>query len=192
MLSILLLGTNINSGKVFISGLDLDGKYRVSAGEVGKLTFGWAATYYSRWDSENPDGTYSPNINSASSFTSGVIPRLKATYSLDWERGPWNAALAYHWQSSYSDICGNSDDNCDANGGPNPPRQVGAYETWDVQGSYAGIKDLKLTAGIKNLFNRTPPYTNAGGAAFFQAGYDPSYADPRGRYLYLNATYKFW
>ena len=50
---------------------------------------------------------------------------------------------------------------------------------------------LALTVGIKNLFNQDPPYTNSGGQVSFQSGYDPQYADPRGRFIYLTATYTF-
>ncbi|HSU64106.1 MAG TPA: hypothetical protein VLJ12_09600, partial [Burkholderiales bacterium] len=61
-------------------------------------------------------------------------------------------------------------------------------------GSYTGLannKNLKLTFGIRNLFDKNPPYTNAGGQNYFQSGYDPGYADPRGRTFVLSATYKF-
>jgi iron complex outermembrane receptor protein len=37
-----------------------------------------------------------------------------------------------------------------------------------------------------------PPYSNAGGQTSFQSGYDPTYGDPRGRFLYARATYKFF
>lgn len=71
------------------------------------------------------------------------------------------------------------------------PRHVGSYETYDLQGAYTGIKNLKLTLGIENVLDRDPPYTNAGGQNFFQAGYDPGYADPRGRFYYGSVTYTF-
>ncbi len=68
---------------------------------------------------------------------------------------------------------------------------MGVYETFDAQVQYTGFKNLAFTAGVRNLLNRPPPYTNAGGQTSFQAGYDPQYADPRGRFLYLGATYAF-
>ncbi len=60
-----------------------------------------------------------------------------------------------------------------------------------MQGSWAGIKGLKLTVGVRNLFDRDPPYTVAGGQVAFQGGYDPQYADPRGRFYYGRVTYAF-
>ena len=45
--------------------------------------------------------------------------------------------------------------------------------------------------GIKNVLNTIPPYTNAGGQNYFQSGYDPGYADPRGRFIHATISYKF-
>ena len=36
---------------------------------------------------------------------------------------------------------------------------------------------------VRNLFDRDPPYVNTNAA--FQSGYDPQYADPRGRFVYF-------
>jgi iron complex outermembrane receptor protein len=42
---------------------------------------------------------------------------------------------------------------------------------------------------VKNIKDRDPPYTNEGGQ--FAAGYDITYADVRGRFVYGGFTYKF-
>jgi iron complex outermembrane receptor protein len=68
---------------------------------------------------------------------------------------------------------------------------VGNYETVDFFTSYSGIKDMRLKFGIRNIFNTPPPYTNAGGQTSFQAGYDPQYGDPRGRFVFAGVTYQF-
>ena len=60
-----------------------------------------------------------------------------------------------------------------------------------MQASYRGWKDLIAAVGIRNLLDRAPPYTNAGGQNYFQAGYDPTYGDPRGRTYYVSLGYKF-
>jgi iron complex outermembrane receptor protein len=41
------------------------------------------------------------------------------------------------------------------------------------------------------MFDKDPPYTNAGGQNYFQSGYDPGYADPRGRFYYGTVSYSF-
>jgi iron complex outermembrane receptor protein len=70
------------------------------------------------------------------------------------------------------------------------PARVNAFQTWDLQGSYTGIKNLSLRLGVKNLLDKNPPVAVTLGQ-YFQIGYDPSYYDPHGRFVYLNAAYKF-
>ena len=38
-----------------------------------------------------------------------------------------------------------------------------AYETFDVQAMWTGMRNLRLTLGMKNILDKDPPYTNAGG-----------------------------
>ena len=61
---------------------------------------------------------------------------------------------------------------------------------WDVQGIYAGFRNTKIVLGIRNLFDREPPFTQTGSARF-AAGYDGVNTDPRGRTFYARVTYAF-
>jgi iron complex outermembrane receptor protein len=176
--------SNLNIGRINVTGIDFDAKWRVAAGDIGRFTIAYNGTYFITYDGQNPDGSYTGAISQVNGLTGGVIPRLKTYLSVNLARGPWNGTLAYNWQSSYYDL-GN------APFFDLPTRRVGVYETFDAQVQYTGFRNLALTAGVRNLLNRPPPYTNAGGQTSFQAGYDPQYADPRGRFLYLGATYAF-
>jgi outer membrane receptor protein involved in Fe transport len=52
------------------------------------------------------------------------------------------------------------------------------------------MKTLRLTFGVRNLFNKVPPYANyAASANNFIGGYDISYGDPLLRFVYLRAVY---
>jgi iron complex outermembrane receptor protein len=56
--------------------------------------------------------------------------------------------------------------------------------------SFLGLKSFKFTLGAKNLFDKNPPYANyAASANNFIGGYDLTYGDPRGRFVYANVTY---
>jgi outer membrane receptor protein involved in Fe transport len=69
-------------------------------------------------------------------------------------------------------------------------RDVGVYDTLDSQLAYTGYKTLKFALGVKNLFDTNPPYANyAGSANNFIGGYDISYGDPRGRFVYASVSY---
>ena len=50
-------------------------------------------------------------------------------------------------------------------------------------------KALTLRGGVQNIFDTSPPFSQQ--AYFFLSGYDPSYTDPRGRFFYVSAQYKF-
>jgi iron complex outermembrane receptor protein len=174
--------TNINLGKVKVAGFELDAKYTVAMAG-GRLTASLAGTYFSKYDTQNLDGTYSTGLDTTNTLTGGVVPRWKHYASLDWAGGPWGFTLGQNWQKGYNDLPPT---------GGTPLRRVGAYELWDLQARYTGVKNLELRAGIRNLFDRDPPYSNAGGNTSFQGGYDPGYADPRGRFFYAGLTYKFF
>ena len=68
-------------------------------------------------------------------------------------------------------------------------RRVGSLSTFDVQANYTGFKNTKVVLGIKNLFDRPPPFTQAGGG--LSGGYDPFYANPLGITYYATLTYSF-
>ena len=56
--------------------------------------------------------------------------------------------------------------------------------------TWTGVKNLAITAGINNVFDRDPPLS--GQVNTFQRGYDPRFTDPLGRALMLRASYKFF
>ncbi|MFO1340925.1 MAG: TonB-dependent receptor [Burkholderiaceae bacterium] len=167
-----------NRGKQIISGLDLG------------LTLSHIDTAYGRFgvrmngtltlQSKQQTGDGDPYISNLGHFVNdGVVQRWRHTLSLDWEQGPFNATLANNYLSGYKDqtIIGK------------PDRQVTAYSLWDVSGGWEVNQALTLRAGIKNLFDTAPPFSQQ--AWFFLSGYDPSYTDPRGRFFYASLQYKF-
>ena len=108
-----------------------------------------------------------------------VVQRWRHTLSVDWSSGPYAATLSNTYLSSYWDqsIVGK------------PDRRVSEYSLWDLSGSWEATQALTLRAGVRNLLDTAPPFSQQ--AYFFLSGYDPSYTDPRGRYVYLSGTYKF-
>ena len=185
--------TNTNLGETRVHGLDLDFRHRMPTTGAGVYTVGLNGTYFLKYEIQNPDGSFSSINGQVSPITQGVggvIPRWRHYLYLDWKMAPWNLSLAQQYQSRYQDIPGTIED-------PTDPafhsRNVLAYSVFHFYSSYTGLidKNLKVTFGIRNLLDTKPPYTNAGGQNFFQAGYDPGYVDPRGRTYLLSATYKF-
>jgi iron complex outermembrane recepter protein len=119
----------------------------------------------------------------------GRTARFRAGHyaQLNWTYEAWGATLANTYQNGYSEVdlttCDNNGLNCTGT------RRVGSYSIWDLQGRYSGFKNLTLTLGIRNLSDTAPPVSNQ--MADFQAGYDPTYGDPRGRVFYAAIRHAF-
>ncbi len=175
-----ILQTNLNLGATKISGIDLDVRWRIPAGDLGRFTISGSGTYFSRFDAQNLDGSYSGGVDLVNPATGGVVPRFKSYLSLDWQRGPWDVNVAQNFQKGYQDLPGSA---------TGAPRDVGSYTTFDLQSTYSGFKGWRLTLGARNVFDKDPPYSNVGGVTQFQAGYDAQYADPRGRFVYGRVTW---
>jgi iron complex outermembrane receptor protein len=110
----------------------------------------------------------------------GAVFRWQHMLTLGWSSGPWSALLAQSYKTSYTD-----QNQVDAQ----YFNKVDAYSLWNISGSFTGVKGLTLTAGVKNLLDQDPPFSNQG--TMFQKGYDPRYTDPVGRAVFLRASYSF-
>jgi iron complex outermembrane receptor protein len=182
---------NLNLGATNVNGIDADLRWRLPTDRLGTFNFGIVGTYFSKYEIQQPDSSFLSVVGRASLIVNGaggVIPRWHHYASVGWESGSWEAVVSQNFQSHYQDVPGTFEDPTDP---AFKPREVASYQTFDVQGAYSGIEHLKIAVGLKNAFNKDPPYTNAGGQNYFQAGYDPGYADPRGRFMYGTVSYSF-
>jgi iron complex outermembrane receptor protein len=179
----------INLGSERIEGFDIEGHYRAPAMSWGRLSVDLSGTYYTKYDVQQTDGSFQSSVCiTFGSVVTGVIPRWKQYIALNWALGPWAATLANTYQTSYRDAQ-NSDNLIADDAVGVVPHKVGALSLWDLQTTYSGFKNLKLTLGVKNLFDTNPPVSNQQGT--FIVGFDPSYYDPRARFVYGSVTYTF-
>jgi iron complex outermembrane receptor protein len=167
----------LNLGGTNTNGLDLSGSYRLNAGDVGMFTFGLQSTYvinYEYQDYENGPWNQKVGVYSGK----GPIFRWKSNFNINWNRGPFGLGFASYTQSGYTDQNLGDEGN-----------RVPFYAKFDLFGTWTPTKNFALTLGIRNLFDRDPPFSNQ--TETFQAGYDPRYYDPTGRTYYLRGTYQF-
>lgn len=174
-----------NRGAQIAKGLDLAITVRGVDTPVGRFGGRVNGTYVLASRIQNaPGDDFVSNLNRF--VTDGVVQRWRHTVSLDWERGALSASLQNTWSSGYTDQ--NTAINID-DGSVVAANKVKAYSLWDLSGAYQITPQFKLRAGMQNLFNQAPPYSNQ--AYYFLSGYDPSYTDPRGRRIYASANYAF-
>ena len=174
----------VNADGDITRGLDLSANFN------GMLSNG-------RWTA-SVDGTYidshrfrifstQPFVETVGKWNSrDLFVRWKHQARFTYTEGPWSGTISQSYTHGYKD---------EVPTGTVPPGfnpDVKSYTTYGVSATYTGIKNLSLTAGIKNIFNTDPPFTAHNLDFAAGAGWDPRVADPRGRAFTLLASYKFF
>ncbi len=178
-----VLDTTMNLGGVNTNGVDLSLAYRMRTAGSGTFNFTMNGTYVSKYEYQNePGGAWIQNVGIYSG--AGPIFRWQQTATVQWQYGEFGLGLTNRFKSGYFDQNDPTQvDSCCAN------NQVGSYSVWDINGTWSPNKSFTLVAGVRNLFDTNPPFSNQG--ATFQVGYDPRFTDPTGRAYYVRGTYNF-
>jgi iron complex outermembrane receptor protein len=163
-----------NLGEIKTRGIDVSFSYRTGATAYGAWGFSLDGTYVDEFRYQREKG--GEFISAAGRYTdSAPVFRWQHTAQVTWSGGPWSAALGQRYKSGYTDQI--------------PPDKVPTYQLWDASVTYTGVRNLTLTAGIKNLLDKDPPYSNQ--FTTFQSNYDPRFTDPLGRTYTVRAAYRF-
>ncbi|MGV7208884.1 TonB-dependent receptor domain-containing protein [Oxalobacteraceae bacterium A2-2] len=188
----------MNLATSHFQGLDWDTTLR-AATPIGKASVNWTGTYMLKAEQETPGVGVEKSIGRFNSYddvvfrvVSRMIFALKTSDKL-------SNSLTINYRSGYHDKPLTEDDaqvrvvNADGSIGAVSAmvRDVKSYTTVDYQAKLNYVKNLTVTAGIRNLLDQDPPFSvrNSGGGN--QVGYDGRYADPLGRTFYVTAQYKF-
>lgn len=187
-----------NLGAIRGAGIDVSLSYATAPSPWGRLTGMLDIAYLTRWEASSPEvagGAWqnalaqyndvvpvNPNAG-LSNATRGLNHRWRHTASVAWDMGAWNLTLAQRYQSKVRD------QNLPARtgAGTSGPRDVAAYEQYNLSGSWNATKNMKLGVAISNLFDKNPPQTNHNG----YNGYLTSSVDVLGRAYRVTAEYKF-
>lgn len=182
----------INAGQTLTAGLEFGLRYNTALNDT-KLAMGTDVAYLlkkrSRLLSNQPYGASEVGVFTRSD---DLGLRWKHTAFATVTRGDWSGTLTQVYRSGYKDyvLPGIANGSIvPANWSPD----VKPYVLHHVSVTYRGIKNLSLTAGIKNIFNQDPPFSaaydsNTGAGS----SWEPRVADPRGRSYNVAATYTFW
>ncbi len=173
--------TYVNTGAITTSGIDLSIEYsqHTSIGTFHEDVEGTAVTQfllqqYTGGPLLNLVGWYNQNLPAY---------RWQHNARVDWT-GPekmWGAGLGQRFYSTYIDEFPDGNGNI---------RNVGSYSVFDGYVSVKPFEKLAVVFGIKNLFDKSPPFTNAFQNNFAE-GYNALVADPLLRNIYINLKYTF-
>lgn len=191
---IALLADNQNLGEARESGIDLSVRGRANLG-FARLTSTLAASYWLKSEYQfEPGGEFFTSLGKFGP-DGNVVFRWQGSFVNTLEYGNWAHTLTANFKSGYRDQVYSAADFAVFDPVTFEPfayvGEVNKYFSFDWQSQWKATKDLTLTAGVLNLFDRNPPRSlkSAGGGQ--QIGYDDRYYDPRGRTWYVNAEMKF-
>jgi iron complex outermembrane recepter protein len=193
-----VVNTPSNVGSIRAAGFDVSLKFATSKAAWGVVSGGIDVAYLTQWQAKS-EGVNNGNWVSALGYYNDVVPvnpnaglsnatrglnnRWRHTASIAYSNAGWMAQLSQRYQSKIRD----QNLAATTGAGTSGPRDVAAYEQYNLTVKYTGIRNLALTLGVSNLLDRDPPLTNHNG----YRGYLTSVADVLGRAYTLTAEYKF-
>jgi len=180
--------TTMNLGGQIAGGIDVSGSWTLPQNRFGTFNIGIDGTYLTRFDNQlEKDGGWMSNVGQfgwASNGTTSSYPiityKWKHNLRLSWSKGDFSAQLTNNFNSKYKD----------ANVAVQPQyyRDISSYSAWALTGTWRAQKQVTVTAGITNLFDKAPPITNN---TVYSYAYLSSAANPTGRAYNLRVTYSF-
>lgn len=167
----------INFGEVEVSGADVDVSMKWNLDRIGELRWTTRASYVDQYELKlSPGADPESRLNQAS--TAGYPLRFQGNTQLQWEKAGWQSSATIRYRNSYKDFSGS--------------REIPATTLVDLQvgktfgnDANTALSNTSISIGATNLFNRQGPFANTSG------GYDPFYADMRGRFFYLSLDKSF-
>jgi len=166
-----------NLGVTNTDGLDFGASYLFKTDRFGRFAMTYNGTRVNSYKYQNsPDDPLKENVG-VFQDTSPVF-KWQHVLNVNHMLGHWSTLLTMRYKSGYVDQNPGGEGN-----------NVSAYTLTDLSTTYTGFKNFALTAGVKNLFDKDPPFSNQG--VTFQQGYDPRFTDPTGRAYFLRGSYKF-
>jgi iron complex outermembrane receptor protein len=165
-----------------IEGVDLDVRWRLGNTPFGAVTLQNSSTYYMKNQRQEEPGAAFDEFNG-----SFLYPRWRNTLRVNMEQGNWATNLALRSTAHMRD----SDQPLGATENTNA-RKIAGYEELDVGVQYTGFKGLTLSGQIKNLLDRSPPFSNEGAQNQYGSLGFPWIYSPRGRFFSFTANYRFF
>ena len=179
----------LNIGKAHNRGIDWDLTTRQRLA-IGTLTATLNGTYMLKADYSDPLNS-ALMTNSLNRFgdNDAVTFRHIVRLSTSLDTGKMSNTLIVNYRNGYTDAEALVR-NVGTGLNEDIRLEVPSFLTVDLQSRYAFTENFTLRAGVKNLFDREPPLSLRSSSGH-QVGFDPRYADPLGRQLYITGNYKF-
>lgn len=184
----------LNLGETIVRGADLELNHRMKLGDAGRLSttlfIGYMKDFLFQREkggpfADNSDGLDNPRFKgrlSANLATGGAWNYFGAVnYVGDMQEFSTNSATGVRTNCSTS-VSGNAVVSAELGG----DCRVASFTTFDLGATYTGIKNLTLSATVRNVFGREAPFD-----WLLYTYYNTALHNAQGRTLSLNARYVF-
>jgi outer membrane receptor protein involved in Fe transport len=159
----------VNTTTLHVRGLDVQAGYTFHLGD-DPVTLGGNATWMADYKQRTtPTSAVVERVGLV-----GFPVKLRGRATLDWTHDPFTFGVALNYIDGYHDPLG---------------AKIDSQATVDLQLRWVGpsqgwAKDWEVLVGVRNVFDTDPPfYDNPAGV-----GYDPTNADPIGRFASIQLT----
>jgi outer membrane receptor protein involved in Fe transport len=177
----------VNIGEQSVQGIDLAAYYSMTLGG-GDLNLAFDYSHLLEYDRVelNSAGTGFVTRELAGEYE---YPEDRFVLSGDWSMGDWGVYASVIYIGSFEDAP-DADFDGSLDYDTTKTRSVDSFVTLNLQGRYTGFEGLTLTLGLDNALDEEPPFAIGDGDTDLY-GYVSSQHDPRGRFVYGQATYRF-
>jgi iron complex outermembrane receptor protein len=180
----------LNSGGSLTEGVEISGRVGFDLWGAN-WTIGLDGTYLLSKRTKLVEGQpYGPSEIGKFSFSGDLGLKWRHNLYITYGRDDWSVSLSQIFRKGYE----NQELPGVASGRITPPDLVETtrdYVIYNLSASYSPWEKLSITAGVKNLFDRDPPfaisYDSSTGAG---SSWEPRVADPRGRSFTLLIDFK--
>jgi iron complex outermembrane recepter protein len=168
-----------------LNQLDTDGiEYTLRQGipfPLGSLTVSADAVYVAHFRQTAGGVTqdFAGNDGAINTPFGASFPHWKGNANLNWATGIFSSTLTLLYTGAYEQTQ------------EGPPERTPSFSQLNLTGSYTGISHVTISAAIKNLANRTPPYYPLWLYFPTHVAFDQSLYSDEGRYMEIGAKYRF-
>ncbi len=180
-----------NSGGSVTEGLEFTAR---ASGDVwkGNWSIGMDGSYLLRKRTKVINGQpYGPSEVGVFSFSGDLGLRWKHNIFLTYGQDDWSVSLTQNFRNGYE----NQELPGVTSGVVTPPdlvKRVSSYVTHNLSATYRPFEMLQITAGIKNIFDKDPPFAITYDSNFGSgSSWEPRVADPRGRSFTLLLEFRY-
>jgi len=176
---------NTNVGDESTSGIDFTANYGIDAAKLylpvpGHINLTGSVNYLlqdntvAEGTTVKNAGTFNPNLNGGTGE-----PRWKALMGVTYAQDTWSADFTERYYGGVHEV------SSAQSPGDYPGNEAAGVFYSDVSASYR-FRNISLTVGVDNLFDKDPPFLQTSIPAISDGGYDFT-----GRFIYMKTTVKF-